>query len=80
MKDFLFKIKINYRVFRYTTSKRYAAKWDKEHYVPIKDLTWLDGPTMDLIRKGGVLLFDDEVKPPASLINYSYDKIYKNFA
>jgi hypothetical protein len=72
MKDLLFKIKINYRVFRYTTSKRYAAKWDKKHYVPIKDLTWLDGPTMDLLRNGNSLIMIDETNTtPIKYTNYN---------
>lgn len=72
MKNLLFKIKINYRVFRYTTSKRYAAKWDKEHYVPIEDLTWLDGPTMDLLRNGNSLIMIDETNTtPIKYTNYN---------
>lgn len=32
-----FRIKIKYRVFRYTTSKKYAAKWEAEHLKPLLD-------------------------------------------
>jgi len=32
-----FKLKIKYRVFRYTTSKKYAEKWEAEHFKPLLD-------------------------------------------
>lgn len=32
LRGIAFRIKIAYRVMRYTTSESYAAKWDKTHY------------------------------------------------
>lgn len=35
--NFKFKLTIRYRVFRYTASKKYAAKWEAEHFKPLLD-------------------------------------------
>jgi len=39
-----FKLKIKYRVFRYTTSKKYAEKWEAEHFKPLLDKAGQEEP------------------------------------
>lgn len=44
LRGFFFRIKINYRVFRYATNKKYAAKWEAEHFKPLLDKAGQEEP------------------------------------